>query len=247
MKIIGYCRTSTSNQDKAGTIKLQVAEIESYADKNKYELVHIFKDSGVSGAIERRKGLAELYDFLNTNNEVDAIVIFKLDRLSRELRIQENLLHDFKTKMNVEVLSIKEVDLDSSDPTRVLMRQILGSFAQYEKSMITMRMKLGRIRKAQNGFAGGGVSFGYRSANKQLVVDSEQAVVIKRIYHMKQYKRMSFCAIARHLEKEGVQTANGGRWHPETIKRILKKKRLYKKGVLRYGNITSQNLELALV
>ena len=247
MKIVGYCRTSTSNQDKAGTIKLQIAEIESYADRNKYELIRIFKDSGVSGALEKRKGLAELYDFLKTNGDIDAIIIFKLDRLSRELRIQENLLHDFKHKMNVEVLSIKEVDLDSADPTRVLMRQILGSFAQYEKSMITMRMKLGRIRKAQTGYGGGGVSYGYRADNKELVVDSAQAEVIKRIYHMKQYKRMSFCAIARQLESEGVKTAQGCRWHPETVKRILKKKRLYKKGVLRYGNISSQNLDLALV
>ncbi len=247
MKIVGYCRTSTSNQDKAGTIKLQIAEIERYANKNKYELVRIFKDSGVSGALEKRKGLAELYDFLNTSNDIDAIVIFKLDRLSRELRIQENLLHDFKHKMNIEVLSIKEVDLGSSDPTRVLMRQILGSFAQYEKSMITMRMKLGRMKKAQTGYGGGGVSFGYRAENKKLIIDFEQAEIIKKIYHLRQYKRLSYCAIAKQLENDNIITAQGGKWHPETVKRILKKKKLYKKGILKYGNIQSQNLDLAMV
>ena len=186
MKVIGYARTSTSNQDKAETIQIQITEIEKFAKATNLNLVKIFKDSGVSGAISKRNGLAELYDYVNNHKDIEAIIIFKLDRLSRELRIQENLLHDFKNKHNLDLISIKERDLGSNDPTRVLMRQILGSFSEYEKAIITLRMSLGRIKKAKSdGYAGGSPSFGYSAQNKSLTINQNQADVVKKIFTFK--------------------------------------------------------------
>ena len=192
MKVIGYARTSTSAQDKAETIQIQITEIEKFAKTNNLELVKIFKDGGVSGSLAKRKGLAELYEFIASHKDIEAIIIFKLDRLGRELRIQENLLHDFQNNHDLDIISVKEKDLGGDDPTRVLMRQILGSFAEYEKSIIALRMSLGRIKKAKSdGYAGGSPSFGYSAKNKSLIINQNQADIVKKIYHMKRFQRKS--------------------------------------------------------
>lgn len=83
-KIIGYCRVSTDNQKDEGTIDIQRQALKEYAELKDYELVKTFDDEGVSGGLEDRAGLAEMFSFLEDkeNKEVEAVLIFKLDRLS---------------------------------------------------------------------------------------------------------------------------------------------------------------------
>ena len=68
--------------------------LKKYADKNGCELVKIFKDNGISGAseLENRPGLAELFSDAENNKEIEEVLIFKLDRLARDLYIQEHLI-----------------------------------------------------------------------------------------------------------------------------------------------------------
>ena len=93
-KIIGYCRVSTDNQKDEGTIDIQRQALKEYADTKGYELVRTFEDEGVSGGLEDRAGLAELFNFLEdeANKDTEAVLIFKLDRLARDLYIQEHLI-----------------------------------------------------------------------------------------------------------------------------------------------------------
>jgi len=248
LKYCGYARVSTGNQKEEKTIAIQEQALKEYAEKNNIELARIFKDDGVSGGLEDRPALAEMFDYLELeeNQNIEGVIIFKLDRLARDVRIQENLIYDLQEKRNKKIISLKEPDLDSKDITRVLMRQMLGAIAEYEKGVIAMRLKAGRMNKIKNGgFAGGGVALGYRPVDKQLIIAEEDAKTIKTIFYLKRYKRMSLSGIAKKFNEENIKTARGGLWYAGTIRYILNND-IYK-GRMKYNGVSVKMPELSLM
>lgn len=244
IKAVAYCRVSTDNQKDEGTIGLQVDAIKDYCKTNNIDLIETFSDEGVSGGLEDRPALADLFDYIEQTDGIKAVVIYKLDRLARDLIIQENLIKDFE-KRGVKLVSTKEQDLDSKEPTRVFIRQVLGGVAQYEKGLITMRLSGGRARKARGGgYAGGRIALGYESKDKDLITNLE-AETVKVIFAYKRYKRLSINEIARRLNAEGYKTKRGGKWYASTIKYILNNP-IYK-GVYQYTDISRDRQDLALL
>ena len=243
-KVVGYCRVSTENQKEEGTIQIQEKALIEHCKENNFELMMIFNDNGVSGGLEDRAGLSELFDYLETHTEVEGVLIFKLDRLARDLYIQEHLIKKLEL-LNRTLYSIKEPNLDSKDPMRKAFRQFMGIVSELEKSFITMRLSGGRINKAKKGgYAGGGPAFGYIVKDKDLVINPEQATVIKMIFKMRRQKK-SLQRIATHLNDGVFPTTKGGKWHPSTVKYILENP-LYK-GKLNYNKQRSQRAELEII
>lgn len=243
--LIGYCRVSTDNQKEEGTIEIQEHALREYTQKNGYEMVTIFKDDGVSGGLEDRPGLAELFSYLESDNQTDAVLIYKLDRLARDLYIQEHLIKKLEL-LQRSILSVKEPNLDSNDPMRKAFRQFMGIVSELEKSFITMRLSGGRINKARKGgFAGGSVPFGYSTEDKNLKIDDVAIKVVKEIFHLKRYNRMGFREIARHLNNNNVPTARGGKWHAGTVRYILRNE-LYR-GKVVYKEVSSDRQDLRII
>jgi site-specific DNA recombinase len=244
-KVIAYSRVSTANQKDERTIEIQNNAIAEYVSKHGYELVETFSDEGISGGLEDRPALSALFDYIEGHKAIQAVVIYKLDRLARDLYIQEHLIKQFE-KLDINLLSLKEPDLSSSDPMRKAFRQFMGIVSELEKSFITMRMSGGRINKARKGgYAGGFTALGYKTKNKELQIDKDQAETIRNIFHMKRYKRKGLREIARELNKQGIPTARGGKWYAGTVKYILNNT-LYK-GILSYKDEQSKREDLALL
>jgi len=242
-KIIGYCRVSTNNQKKEGTISIQKQEIVEYCKKNNLELVKIFSDNGVSGTkeLENRPGLASLILFLE-KNKINKVLIYKLDRLARDLYIQEHIIRKLKD-LKVELISIKEPNLNDNEPMRKAFRQFLGIISELEKNYITMRLSSGRMKKAKNGgFAGGSTALGYITKGKKLYIDEEQTKIIKKIFYLRRYKKLSYGKIAKYLNEKGTKSARGGTWHAGTVYYILKNP-IYR-GKLNYAENFSKNKDL---
>ena len=243
-KIIAYCRVSTDNQKEEGTIELQVEAIKDYCKSRDLELVEIFKDEGISGGLENRPALADLFSFLEEVKDIDAVVIFKLDRLARDLYIQEHIIKKLEA-LNVGLISTKEPNLASDDPMRKAFRQFMGIVAELEKSFITMRLSGGRINKAKKGrYAGGGVAIGYKSEGKELVISGEEAEIVKNIYKLRR-GRKGLREIARTLNENNIPTARGGKWYAGTVKYILENP-IYR-GVLEYSTVECKRPDLVLV
>ncbi len=245
MKAIAYCRVSTENQKEEGTIDLQREAIKEYCRREGIELLGFFEDEGVSGGLENRPGLAELFNYLENGGEAEAVIIYKLDRLARDLYIQEHLIKKLES-LKVKLISTKEPDLDSSDPMRKAFRQFMGIVAELEKAFITMRLTGGRKNKLKlkKAYAGGGIAYGYRSENKELIIDQERAEIIRLIFKLRKGRR-SYREIARILNEQGITTARGGKWHAGTIRYIVKNP-VYK-GRLRYSEIEVLRPDLALM
>ena len=123
LRIVAYCRVSTDNQKEEGTINLQVDAIREYCQKKGFDLVDTFKDEGVSGGLEDRPALVTFFNFLEgeEGKEIQAVIVWKLDRLARDLYIQEHLIQKLEL-LEKRLISTKEANIDSSDPMRKAFR-----------------------------------------------------------------------------------------------------------------------------
>src|ERR1017187_7503619 len=94
-------------------------------------------------------------------NGTKLVLIDQLNRLARDLIVQETIIGDLR-KRGFDLISVTEPDLLQDDPTRILMRQIFGAIAQYEKAMIVAKRRGARQRmKAKTGRCEGRKPFGY--------------------------------------------------------------------------------------
>jgi len=246
-KVVGYCRVSTENQKEEKTILVQEDNIRKFAKKSNYKLVKVFSDEAISGGseLENRPGLSSLFNFVEDRQDVEAVIIFKLDRLARDLYIQEHLIKKLEL-LQLKLISINEPGLESDDPMRKAFRQFMGIVAELEKAFITMRLSSGRIFKAQKGgYAGGSTALGYIAENNELKIDKDQAEIVRKIFYLKRYKKLSLGKIAKLLNETGIKTKRNGKWYSGTIKLILSNK-LYR-GHVDYKGNKSKNKRLILV
>ena len=151
---VAYLRTSSAANVGADRYsdKRQRAAIQAFARRGGYELVAEHYDAAVSSAdpIEGREGFAALLDRIE-NNGVRTVIVEDASRFARELITQELGILALINR-GVRVLTANGDDLtDSSDPSRVMMRQIAGAFHQYEKARLVAKLKAARERKRAEG------------------------------------------------------------------------------------------------
>jgi DNA invertase Pin-like site-specific DNA recombinase len=154
VKALAYLRTSSAanvGADKDSEARQQAA-IEGFARRAGYEIVDWFSDPAVSGAdaIEARPGFAALLARI-AGNGVRTILVETANRFARDLIVQETgyrLLRD----QGITLIAVDSPDAFLNDtPTAVLIRQVLGAVAQFEKAMVVSKLKGARDRKRATG------------------------------------------------------------------------------------------------
>jgi DNA invertase Pin-like site-specific DNA recombinase len=225
MKLVAYLRVSTDRQAEQGLgLDVQDQAIRKWAKSHGHRIVLWTRDEGISGSngVETREGLYEALEAVKGSAE--GLVIYNLDRLARNLSVQEAILASV-WESGAAVFSLGDggevLQDDPDDPMRTAMRQMRGVFAQLERAMIAKRMRDGRRRKAElGGFAFGSPAYGYRAENRSLVpADVEQAALI-RIRELRA-SGASLREIAEALTAEGYRPKRSTKWHPETLRRIV--------------------------
>src|ERR1035437_9334844 len=212
-KAFGYLRISGKGQVDGDGFPRQLQAINGYAAAHDIAIVQVFREEGVAGNRESmdRPAWAEMMTALHSNG-VKTIVIEKLDRLARDLMVQEATIADLQ-KYGFTLISVAEPDLMASDPTRILMRQLMGAVAQYDKSQIVLKLRGARQRmKAATGRCEGRKPYGERDG---------EAAVIGRMRELRA-AGMAYQHIAATLNSEGVTTRTAGaRWRGCTVNAIL--------------------------
>jgi DNA invertase Pin-like site-specific DNA recombinase len=223
-KVLGYTRVSTQEQVTGFGLEVQAKAIKAYTRENGLRLVRTLSDEGQSGSngLDARVGLAEALAIVE-RGEVAGIVVYRMDRLARDLLLQETLMARMRAA-GAEVISVSEPDMDSDDPTRVLVRQVLGSISQYERALIRGRMMSGKAAKiASGGYGGGRPPFGWRAEGKELVRDEREQEVIALVRHLSDDEGLSSRQIAARLEEAGHLPKVGGHWSSTQVLRILRR------------------------
>jgi DNA invertase Pin-like site-specific DNA recombinase len=220
-KVVGYLRTSSAANcggDKDSD-KRQRAAIESFAKRAGFALVGEFSDPGVSGAdpIETRPGFAALLDRIEGNG-VRVVICEDASRFARELVTQELGIIAL-IRRGVRVLTATGDDLtDSTDPSRKMMRQIAGSFAEYEKARLVGKLRAARERKrTASGKCEGRKA--WREINPGLVLEAKRL----RRRSPKGHQR-SLRDVATELAKLGYVNERGVAFSPSSIASIIERK-----------------------
>ena len=160
MKCFCYLRVSSIGQTQGDGYDRQLIACETYAAANGYEIAEVFRESMTGKSeLEDRPALSSLLAALEENG-IKTILIAQVDRLARDLMIQETIIADIQ-KHGYTLISVAEPDLCSTDPSRILVRQIFGAIAQYDRAMITLKLRGARERmRAREGRCEGSKPFG---------------------------------------------------------------------------------------
>lgn len=184
MLVFGYVRVSTENQLENYSIDEQVQRIEAYCKAKDWALLKMYTDGGFSGGNTDRPALQQMLQAIQENH-IDAVVVYKLDRLSRSQKDTLTLIEDAFLKYHTDFVSINE-NFDTSTPFGRAMIGILSVFAQLEKDQITERFTMGRIGRSKAGYfhGGGNIPFGYLYEDGELVVDAYKAAIVQEIFDL---------------------------------------------------------------
>lgn len=207
-----YLRVSGKGQIDGDGFTRQLTAIRQYAAANGYKISKVYKDEGVSGGTdwESRPAFSEMMTALLSNG-TRTVLVERLDRVARDLMVQESVIADFRRK-GLNLISVAEPDLLSDDPSRVLMRQMLGAFFQYEKTLLVAKLRGARQRiRVREGRCEGRKRYGTMPG---------EAKVIERIRALRS-EGLALDKIADTLNAEGLKPRAGKQWYPTTISRIL--------------------------
>lgn len=221
MRAVIYCRVSTDDQEKEGTsLQTQREACLAYCKQKDYQVIRQFSET-CSGLTLDRPELIKLRNLIRTN-DIDVVIIYCLDRLSRNAT-HGVILRDELDKNNVSLESITE-DIDKS-PLGEAITYLRGTFAQIESEKIrerTMRGKLAHVNEGRLPQGTGIGIYGYqwdKTTKKRTIIEHE-AEVVQKIFSMV-LQGSSVNQIAIELNRHGIKTKTGSLWHSLTIRRIL--------------------------
>lgn len=228
-----YTRVSTPEQATEGySIEEQDKKCQAAITSKGWTYIDTFTDPGVSGRTMNREGLTKMITAIKAG-EVDAVVIYKLDRLSRKQRDTMTIIEDVFLAHDVALVSLNET-LDTSTPWGRAMIGILSSFNQMESENIQVRTAMGREAKAnEGGYAGGKPPIGYRADNGNLVIVPEEAEIVRLVFKLRKEGK-TLIGIAEELNERGYRTKKGLEFKHSAIQTILANEETYR-GSYRYG------------
>lgn len=221
MKAIGYIRVSTDEQAREGiSLENQRAKIQAYCRLHDFELEDIIEDAGKSGKDLNREGVQSIIERIKRRN-IDAVIVYKLDRLSRRVIDTLNLIELMK-KHKVVFHSITD-SIDTKTAMGKFFLNIMASLAQMERDLISERTKDALRHKISRNERAGQIPYGWTLAKdgNTLVMNVEEQRVIRLIKEL-HGKGLNYSAICRELTMQGYQPL-GSYWYAQSVKNILKR------------------------
>ena len=216
IQAVTYLRVSSAGQVDGDGFPRQREAVEAYAARNSIQIVGEFRDEGVSGTTEHadREGFSALLARI-AGNCVRLVLVERSDRLARDLLVQETLLNSL-IKLGVRVVDVSSgIDLtDESDPSRRLIRQLLGAVAEHDKACLVAKLRKARERQRMNtGRCEGRKPYGTR-------VGEDRGLERIRTLVCEGY---SVRAISDHLNAEGIPSRGGKAWSFGSVARVAKR------------------------
>ena len=222
-----YTRVSTDDQATEGTsLEIQVERCRAYCVAQGWSVQEVYTDAGVSGAKASRPALDDMLAAVE-GGSVAVVVVAKLDRLGRSLRHLAPLLGDLDDR-GVALVSIAEA-FDSSTVGGRLMRNMLGTMAEWERDTIRERTHSGRMRRVELGGWGGGdiAPYGYRVEGQgpaaALVPDEREAAMMLRAVALVLDHNMTTGQAAAALNAEGLTPRKAAVWTQMNLRNVLKR------------------------
>jgi DNA invertase Pin-like site-specific DNA recombinase len=221
MHAVSYVRVSTDKQaDRGISLEVQEQKIRAMAIVQGAELVETIVNGGESAKSLNRPGMKRLLALVETR-QIDAVIVAKLDRLTRSVKDLCGLLELFE-KRGVALVSVAE-SLDTGSAAGRLVITIMAAVSQWEREAIGERTRDAMRHKRSNGERVGNIAYGYRlgAGGKQLEPDPAEQTVLTAIRDLRA-GRCSLRKIAAELNARGWRTRRASVWRLEHVARILR-------------------------
>lgn len=222
-----YTRVSTQEQSQEGySLGEQEERLRMYSKAHGWAVYRVYTDPGYSGAKLDRPAIQELVRDCGSG-AFDAVLIYKLDRLSRSQKDTLHLIEDVFTPAGIGLISMNE-NFDTKSAFGRAMIGVLSVFAQLERDQIAERTYMGREARAKEGYYSGGslspIGYDYVAGSNILRINEDEAAQVRLIYdlylHGLDGHEMSYTAIRQYMH-ERYRTRYGSYTHTSTISRML--------------------------
>jgi site-specific DNA recombinase len=224
-----YARVSSDRQKEEHTIESQVEALIEHAETAGYIVPSdwIFKDEGYSGSTLVRPGLERLRD-LACEGQVDTLLIYSPDRLSRKYAYQVLLTEEF-SRNGVDVVFIKSPK--ATTPEEELLLQFQGMIAEYERAQIIERSRRGKRHRAKTGSVSvlSGAPYGYQYVKKTdglaayYKIIEQEAEIVCQVYRLYTEDGFSIAGIVRWLNDKDIPTRKRlSKWERTTVWAMLR-------------------------
>lgn len=242
---VSYVRVSSDDQAKHGfSIDQQIANNMQFAVQNDYAILQTFKDEGRSAKNLERPGLQDMLKFCaDKKNNVEAVIVWKLDRISRSVGDYTAELSPFFAKNDIKLLTV--TDINGEGLQVEAMRQVGMVFAELERKTGAIRTREGIRGKVASGQYPYHAPFGYKNLTikgekyKQMIIDEDNAFYVRQAFSMC-LQGDSIDTITSKLYKMGFRNKHGNRVPATSIEYILHNLvytgKYYFEGVLREDN-----------
>lgn len=248
-RVAAYARVSTDSDEQYSSYEAQVTYYTNFIQaKPNWEFVKVYADEGISGtSTKRRDDFKEMIESA-LEKKIDLIITKSISRFARNTLDTITYVRKLKA-VGVEVYFEKENLWSLDDKTEFLLT-IMASIAQEESRSISQNVTLGKRWSMKEGR----VSFayknflGYKKVDGKIVIDEEQAEIVRLIYRMFLKEGKTCSGIAEYLKSKGIPTPSGKNtnWTKNNIYSILRNEK-YKGDALLQKTYTADYLEHKLV
>lgn len=243
-KAVIYVRVSSEEQAKHGfSIENQKKACKEFACKEGYFVDEFFIDEGKSAKNLEREEVQKLMAYCsNKKNDISVVIIWRLDRLSRNNEDYHGVLRPLFASKGIKLLSATEANVDTIEGE--LMRNIGMNFAEYERKIIGVRTIAGLRQKAEQGCFPGRAPMGYKNISKEdgsktIIIDERYAFYIRRAFELYDSGLYSIRSLASKLYDDGLRNKSGSKVAKSNIEFILKN--IFYTGVFIFENKTYEN------
>ena len=227
--IVGlYTRVSTETQARGESLADQEHDGRAWCEQRGLVVGAVYTDAGLSGKLpaDERPGLTEALEGVESG-VLDGLVVRDLDRLARELTVQEAVLAQIWTRPETVVFEYgRDAEVlrdDPDDPMRTTIRQIMGAFKELDRKLVAKRLRDGRRAKARRGqHSTGPAPYGWRSQHGELVPVPEELEVLRRMQELRATGARQV-DVASQLNAEGLVSRGGTPWSQPVVSRILRR------------------------
>ncbi len=216
MKVGLYARVSTDEQAKEGySIGAQCKKLQQYAELNDWDGI-LYVDDGYSAKDLNRPQAIQLFKDIE-DKKIDTVVVYKLDRLTRNVKNLYELM-DLFDKNDCKLISLTE-SLDTSSASGRFFITMLGAMAQWERETIGERTFVGMKEAIKAGKVNGRTPFGYRKVDGKFTIHEQEAEIVRTIFD-KYNRGIGVDTIIKDFQKDGLVPIDKP-WDATKVFRIL--------------------------
>jgi DNA invertase Pin-like site-specific DNA recombinase len=225
---VGYIRVSTLEQAQEGvSLDAQRDRLKTYCKGIGVKLVEIFADEGISGGTMERPGLQAALRVIQ-RGRANTLVVVKLDRLTRSVKDLCMLVEEYFAKEQYDLISVCGMVNTHTAAGRLMMLN-LANYAQYERELISERVREAMQHMKAQGVRLGVAPYGYRHSHQlddkgrrimEPVAAEQEVIGMIAAWHA---EGQQLRIIASMLKERGIPSRRGGEWAPSVISLLLER------------------------